>query len=138
MSVRIGERSEGKLQVLNDGRILAQYTLQKCKSDKTFPKSSRWIMANCIMDECLNAISDITKANAITFSKESILWRQKLQYSAKGRLESMETLLDLAYNDDSFHLTPKDVEHWVMLIENTIKRLSAWIKSDKERLNNSK
>lgn len=138
MSVRTGNRSEGKLQVLNDGRILAQYTLKKCKNDKIFPKASRWTMANRIVDACLEAISDITKANAITFSKEFILWRQKLQYSAKGRLETMETLLDLAYNDDSFHLSSKDLEYWTMLIENTLKRLNAWIKSDKERLNNSK
>ena len=37
MSVRVGDRSEGTLSVLNDIRILGEYTIQICKTEKVFP-----------------------------------------------------------------------------------------------------
>ena len=57
MSVRVGDRSEGTLSVLNDIRILGEYTIQICKSEKVFPKSSRWILAKPIVDECVSALA---------------------------------------------------------------------------------
>ena len=48
MSVRTGDRTEGTLGVLNDIANLGAYTIQICKSEKDFPKSSRWVMAKPI------------------------------------------------------------------------------------------
>ena len=41
MSVRKGDRGEGKLQVLNKARELKTYSLSQLKNDKHFPKSTR-------------------------------------------------------------------------------------------------
>ena len=45
MSVRKGDRGEGKLQVLNKARELKKYSLARLKNEKTFPKSTRWLYA---------------------------------------------------------------------------------------------
>lgn len=41
MSVRKGDRGEGKLQVLNKARELKSYSLGIIKNEKHFPKSTR-------------------------------------------------------------------------------------------------
>ena len=51
MSVRTGDRSDGTLGVLNDIANLGAYTIQICRSEKVFPKSSRWVMAKPIVYE---------------------------------------------------------------------------------------
>lgn len=55
MSVRKGDRGEGKLQVLNKARELKKYTLGLIKSEKHFPKSTRWIYASPIVNEIREA-----------------------------------------------------------------------------------
>ena len=48
MSVRKGDRGEGKLQVLNKARELKKYSLAALKNEKHFPKSTRWLYASPI------------------------------------------------------------------------------------------
>ena len=48
MSVRKGDRGEGKLQVLNKARELKRYSLERVKA---FPKSTRWLYAAPIAEE---------------------------------------------------------------------------------------
>ena len=43
MSVRVGDRGQGRLEVLNKARILKRYTLALLKNDKYFPKSVKQI-----------------------------------------------------------------------------------------------
>lgn len=131
MSVRVGERGENRLEVLDAARILAAYTINTCKSDKVFPKSQRWIMANRIVNECLDACTSIKKANATRLAEESAI-RKRHQEEAFKSLETMLMLIDIAYN--TFDVPTKKVEHWTSLIVNTEIKLKAWKKSDKERL----
>jgi len=95
MSVRLSERGEGKLEVLNSAKILAEYTISQCKSEKVFPKSQRWIMANRIVNECLDAISAIKRANVIKLDMNSLCIRRMHQDEAYGHLEVMLTLLGI-------------------------------------------
>lgn len=46
MSVRKGDRCEGKLQVLNKARELKRYSLAALKNEKHLPKSTRWLYAS--------------------------------------------------------------------------------------------
>ena len=134
MAVRTGERTEGKLKVLNDARILAAYTLDICKKDTVFPKSSRWIAAKRIMDECLDAMSCITQANTFPVTDEYIEKRETLQYQARAHLNTMLAFLDVIYHDSSFHIAANSYVHWVRLINDTRVHLGGWMKSDRERI----
>lgn len=44
MSVRVADRAEGKLQVLVKSAALLDYTYDRIVSEKTFPKSVRWLL----------------------------------------------------------------------------------------------
>lgn len=45
MSVRTGDRSEGKITAVDASRLLIDYTYDRVH-DKTLPKSDRWLIAN--------------------------------------------------------------------------------------------
>lgn len=89
MSVRVGDRSEGTLSVLNDIRILGEYTIQICKSEKVFPKSSRWIMAKPIVDECISALTCVRRANAVFVqTRYDYEYRRNQQVQAHSHLDA--------------------------------------------------
>lgn len=132
MSVRVGDRSEGTLSVLNDIRILGEYTIQICKTEKVFPKSSRWILAKPITDECVSALTCVRRANAVFVQTDTdYVYRRNQQVQAHSHLDAMLSLVDLAYN--SFSIESKRIEYWTGLILKADDRLKAWMKSDKER-----
>lgn len=133
LSVRKGDRSEGNLQVLNLIRNLSAYTLQKCRSEKVFPKSSRWVMAKPIMDECINALTCVRRANAVYVGEDADAWRYRRnqQVQAHSHLDALLSLIDLAYT--SFRIEPKQIEYWTKLAVDADEKLKAWMKADKER-----
>lgn len=133
MAVVKGERTEGYLVVLNKMRILSVHTLEKCRQEKIFPKSSRWVMAKPIMDECLAALTAIRRANAVFVGSDPVAWRYRRsqQIEAHSHIDAFMTLLDLAYN--TFRIEPQQMEYWMKLTSETDEKLKAWMKSDKER-----
>lgn len=133
MAVVKGERTEGQLQVLDKMRVLAAHTFTKCKQEKIFPKSSRWMLAKPIMDECLGALTAIRRANAVFVGTDPVSWRYRRsqQIEAHSHIDALMTLLDLAYN--TFHIDPKQMSYWIQLTLETDDKLKAWMKSDKER-----
>lgn len=138
MSVRTGDRKEGTLTVLDDIRVLGEYTLHTCKSEKVFPKSSRWILAKPIVDECISALTCVRRANAVFIQKEPAQtdyeYRRNQQVQAHSHLDAMLSLIDLAYN--SFSIESRQVEYWTGLVLKADDRLKAWMRSDKERYKN--
>ena len=70
MSVRKGDRGEGKLQVLNKARELKNYSLGLVKNDKHFPKSTRWLYAAPIAEEVRAACTCIRHANSVYISDD--------------------------------------------------------------------
>lgn len=135
MSVRTGDRSEGTLGVLNEIRKLGEYTLQICKNEKVFPKSSRWVMAKPIVDECISALSCVRRANAVYVQKETARldyeYRRSEQVKAHSHLDAMLSLIDLAYT--SFGIESSRIEYWTGLVLKADDMLKSWMKSDKER-----
>lgn len=132
MSVRKGDRGEGKLQVLNKARELKKYTLGLIKSEKHFPKSTRWIYASPIVNEIREACVCIRHANSVFVTNdEEYTYRRMEQVKAHAHLDA---LLDLA--DDAYaagYISGNQVEYWTGLILGTDDLLKAWIKSDKEK-----
>lgn len=53
MSVRLNDRDEQNLHVLEDAKKLTRHTLQKVRNENIFPKKHRWTLAN--RKECQNA-----------------------------------------------------------------------------------
>lgn len=135
MSVRKGDRGETKLEVLDWCRILSTYTVQACRNEKIFPKSSRWIMAKPIVDECISAMTCIRRANAADLYEQSE-YRRNQQTEAYCHLEALLSLINLAY--DSFGIEGGKVETWTGHVIHTENTLRAWMKSDRQRLKSTK
>lgn len=136
MSVRKGDRGEGKLQVLNQARELKRYSLGVVKNDRRFPKSTRWLYAAPIASEVREACSSIRRANSVyvgnDFTRdEEIRYRHMEQVKAHAHLDALLDLIDDAYNAD--YISGNQVEYWTGLILKTDDLLKAWIKSDREK-----
>ncbi len=132
MSVRKGERTEGKLRVLLCAENLSRYTLTVCKNEKVMPKSQRWLLTQRIVGSALDAVACITKANAAPLNEPiGAVMRYIWQVQAKGHIRTLLSLLDLA--QATFGLDLHRVEHWVELAVDTDKSLAAWVKSDRQR-----
>lgn len=132
MSVRKGDRGEGKLQVLNKARELKKYSLTIVKSEKNFPKSTRWLYASPIVNEVREACICIRHANSVYVTTEDEYnYRRMEQVKAHAHLDALLDLIDDAY--DAGYISGKQVEYWTGLILHTDDLLKAWIKSDKEK-----
>ena len=136
MSVRVGDRQQGKLQVLNKARVLKRYTLAVLKNDKYFPKSVRWMYAQPIHQEMRAACSCIRRANAVrvsdTINKENEYKHRRMQQvEAYAHLEALLDLIDDVYL--ARYISGRQAEHWTQLIVETEEYLMAWVRSDAER-----
>ena len=135
MSVRVGDRQQGKLQVLNKARVLKRYTLALLKNDRYFPKSVRWLYAYPIQSELRNAVLCIKRANA-TYVTEGITRDLEFKYRSSQQIEAyahLEALLDLM--EDVYlagYVSGRQIQHWTKLIVEVEQLLKAWEKSDKE------
>lgn len=130
MSVRKGDRGEGNLQVLNRARELKIYSLTALKSDKRFPKSTRWLYAYPIAEAVREASSSIRRANSVfATTEEEWRYRRLEQVKAHASLNALLDLIDDAY--DAGYITGAQVEHWTGLILQTDDLLKSWMKADK-------
>lgn len=137
MSVRTGDRSEGKLQVLNQAKELRRYSITMIKAEKRFPKSTRWLYANPIVTEIRGACTCIRKANSIYVSKENkpdFKLRHCEQMQAVSHLAALWDLIEDAYEAD--YISSSQVEHWTELLDKTERLLKSWISSDLDRITN--
>ena len=90
MSVRKGDRGEGKPQVLNKARELKNYSLAALKNDKNFPKSTRWLYASPIATEVREACICIRHANSVyVTSAEEYNYRRIEQVKAHAHLDAL-------------------------------------------------
>lgn len=129
MSVRKGERTEGNLQVLNLSMNLAKYTLQICSNEKVFPKKQRWVTTQKLVNECIDAVSCIRRANSVFVkTTEDYLYRRSQQIEARAHLSALLTLIDLSYQ--AFSIESHRIEYWTGLVYDTEEKLRAWTNSD--------
>ena len=137
MSVRKGDRGEGKLQVLNKARELKKYSLGIVRSEKHFPKSTRWLYASPIAEEIREACICIRHANSVYVSSEDeYRYRRMEQTKAHAHLDALLDLIDDTY--DAGYIEGRQAEYWTGLILQTDDLLKAWIKSDREKYQENK
>ena len=132
MSVRKGDRGEGKLQVLNKARELKKHSLGLIRSEKNFPKSTRWLYAAPIAEEVREACICIRHANSVFVAcEDDYRYRRMEQTKAHAHLDALLDLIDDAY--DAGYIDGRQVDFWTGLILQTDDLLKAWIKSDREK-----
>lgn len=134
MSVRKGDRGEGKLQVLNRAKELKKYSLERVKG---FPKSTRWIYAAPIADEVRAAATCIRHANSVYVTADypdDYKYRRSEQIKAHASLDALLDLIDDAYG--AGYISGEQVNFWTGLVLQTDDLLKAWIKSDREKYQN--
>ena len=139
MSVRKGDRTEGKLQVLNKARILKSYSIDRAK---TFPKSTRWLYAAPVVNEIRSACLSIRHANSVhfpsEFPKDNEYRRRDYKYRRSEQIKahaSLDALLDLIEDAYAAHYISGDqLDYWTGLVIEADELLKAWIKSDTAKL----
>ena len=135
MSVAQYDRHEGRLEVLEHSRRLLDYTLTIINNEKNFPKRDRWILTKPIIDETMNLVTSIRKANSVLVQSDvDYNCRRRFQVDAFASLSALLTLIDAAYRH--MHLDSKKIEHWTGLCVETGNKLKAWMKADRERYSN--
>lgn len=132
MSVVSGKRKEGKLQVLRSARDLVVYTLRACKNEKIFPKSYRWMMTQKIVNEAMDILGCIRRANATMVDTETnYQYRHQQQSEAYAHVEALLSFIDIAY--EVLGIDSRKVEHWTGLAMDTESKLQGWSRSTTRR-----
>lgn len=135
MSVRSGDRTQGKLQVLDAAMKLCVHTMTLCRNTNYFPKSQRWMLTAKIVDEATAALACIRSANSTLVSGVDFeirhRYRASQQTEAHGHIAALYALVDLAYNMNS-GLGSDQVAYWTKLIRDTDELLKGWIRSDEQ------
>jgi hypothetical protein len=132
MSVRTGDRGEGKLQVLNVARELKQYSLDRVRAEKEFPKSTRWLYANPIATHVRGACACIRYANSIYVNMtEEYVERRIAQDRAYGHLEALFDLIEDAML--AGYISGERADIWSGKVDDTEVLLRKWMKSDREK-----
>lgn len=133
MSVRKGERKPGKpkLRALEKAEQLFDYTILKCKSEKIFPKSQRWVLSKSLIDEAAAIVKCISMGNEKPSTAAEVNERFRCQYQALGHLRAFETFLDAAYRN--YPIEEHEFIHWSGLLSDTDAITRSWIKSDQKR-----
>ena len=133
LSVRKGDRQQGKLEVLNLAMNLCTHTLTLCKNEKYFPKNQRWLLTSKIASEAVDALTCIRRANATLVDGDLIdaryQYRSSQQTEAHAHLGALYALIDVAYNLND-GITDSAVAYWSKLVKDTDDKLKAWIRSD--------
>lgn len=132
MSVRKGDREQGKLEVIDASRLLLDYTYDRVKDRDIFPKTERWLLPKSIFDSAVGARSCIIGANGIRVeSTEEAHDRLLKEKQAIGYLESLEALIDLCHAKEI--IDDKRAYYWTGLVIATMNPLKGWLKSERRR-----
>lgn len=143
MAVPKSQRTESPLEVLNEARTLAVYTIRLCSDENKIPKRYRWCIANELVNAAIKASGYCAKANAVYVNDvESYKLRRTYQQKALAELEALESNMIIAYElfsglkqmktDDK----PKgriNVSAWTSQKIKVKDLVLAWKKSDTER-----
>ncbi len=116
MSVTKNFRSISRLKVVVDAIELCSYTMDTCGKEDNFPKRSRWMLAEKIVNLSQEVVDHIIKGNEIIVEcTDDFLKRRAHQRDAYGACESMLTFIAIAFV--KYQLADNTVEFWT---ENTV------------------
>lgn len=97
MSVRVGDRKDGKITAINAARLLIEYTYDRVH-DKTMPKSDRWLMSKSIWDDANMDRSKLIRGNSIKVeNQEEATERLLLLKESIGHIDSLCANIDVMH-----------------------------------------
>jgi len=129
MSVRTGDRSEGKITAVDASRLLIDYTYDRVH-DKTLPKSDRWLMSKTIWDDAANARAKLLRGNAIRVeSREDAEARFLLLKEAIGHLDSLCASIDTLHIKDL--ISDDRAKFWTKLATDMQNLTKAMLKANR-------
>lgn len=132
MAVPSYKREQGELAAITKAKELVAYTIQVCNNEKRFPKRSRWILANRIVDSAMTIMEQCDVANNIYVSLPcDYELRRNAQTMALATTSKMLGQVEVAYN--MYGSTAVNAEHWTGLVYEVRELIKAWRQSDKER-----
>lgn len=116
MSVRVGERRDGKIKLFNTLRILINHTLVLTANRKTFPLE-RMALTNRIVGEALDVEGCIKRSSShpIENSADYQYCLQQLKESY-AHLECLLKYMENAYDDKVIKIDGKRIEYWTGLV----------------------
>ena len=126
MSVKVCDRSQGKLEVLTKAMDFASHTIKICDNDNVFPKRHRLSVNADIIKEVKMIAKLINRAN----TKRSYAKRLELQEQALDLTNDVEIDMEIAYRTIKANFTEKKLDYWLQLLVEVRKLLKGWIKSD--------
>ena len=131
MSVRKNDREHGRLECINQMRILISYTYDRVKDNNIFPKAQRWILAKSIWDAASKAHSNMLGANAIRVENQTDAETRLLMVKLTiGNLDDLISLIDMCHIKGM--ITDDRAEYWAGLATDTHNMTKAWLKSQHE------
>ena len=132
MSVPKYKRNENKLQAYVDTINVVRYTINMCENPKIFPKKCRWTICNKLLDNCLDAVVKIRRANKIVAkTSDQAKERLRLEKEVLQHFDALWGLMDIAYN--AYNIPTHTIEVWSGLMLTADDRVSGWRKYDVER-----
>lgn len=131
MAVRVGDRDEGKLQVIECSKNLVKYTYDRVHS-KTLPKADRWLASKSIWDAVSNAHAHILIANGIRVESQSDAEERLLHEKlAIGNLDTLISWIDILNMKKI--ISDDQASYWTGLATKTQNICKAWLKSNKQQ-----
>lgn len=132
MSVRTGDRAEGKLTVIEASKNLLRYTHDRVKDQKIFPKADRWLMAKDVWECASHTYTSIIRANAIRVENVTDAeMRLALIKEAIGYLDAFMALVDTC--NVLGKISDERTEYWAGLGVKVMIPLKGWLKSERRR-----
>lgn len=131
MTVVKSKRSKTKFEVLAKAYQLAALTIRLCSNEKHFPKRYRWVITSKIVDESIDICRYIRKENRHLLDRDQpkeYKRRRKNQIKALGCIDTMLTLMDIAYY--TFNIEEKTIENWTGEVASLQTLLESWKKSN--------
>lgn len=126
MSVKVCDRSQGKLEVISKAMDFAAHTIKICDNDNVFPKRHRLSVNADIIKEVKMIAKLINRAN----TKRSYEKRLELQEQALDLTNDIEIDMEIAYRTIKQNFTEKKLDYWLQLLLEVRSLLKGWIKSD--------
>lgn len=126
MSVKVCDRSQGKLEVISKAMDFAAHTIKICDNDNVFPKRHRLSVNADIIKEVKMIAKLINRAN----TKRSYEKRLELQEQALDLTNDIEIDMEIAYRTIKQNFTEKKLDYWLQLLLEVRSLLKGWIKFD--------
>lgn len=126
MSVKVCDRTKGKLEVLTKAMDLAAFTIKICDNDNVFPKRHRLSVNADIIKE----VKMIAKLINLANTKRSKCRRLELQEQALDLTNDIEVDMEIAYRTIRANFTEDKLDNWLGLLLEVHTLLKSWIKSE--------